>query len=113
EALFHPHPWASTIHVLKNAYEMGLGVGSEDTAPPEACRLIITGGAQSYYEMLHINSWHYVRPISFPSWTIMLTGKPWGRPAPKSGKPLLELTPMRKCELLTEFRKLLSPNDPK
>ena len=80
EALFHPHPWPSAIHVIEGQYEMGMGFGS-GIDEPEIFSTILTGGGM-YYEMPHKDGWHYVRPLSVSS-SIMLTGQPWDREMPK------------------------------
>lgn len=80
EALFHPHPWPSAIHVIEGQYEMGLGFG-EGLKEPEVFSTILTGGGM-YYEMPHRDGWHYVRPLTVSS-SVMLTGEPWDREMPK------------------------------
>ncbi|MEK6829504.1 MAG: hypothetical protein AABY15_05205 [Nanoarchaeota archaeon] len=80
EALFHPHPWPSVIHVIEGQYEMGMGFG-EGLKEPEIFSTIFTYGGM-YYEMPHRDGWHYVRPLSVTS-SVMLTGEPWGREMPK------------------------------
>ncbi len=79
QALFHPHPWPSAIHVLEGQYEMGMGFG-EGLKEPEVFSTILTQGGM-YYEMPHRDGWHYVRPLSVSS-SVMLTGEPWDREMP-------------------------------
>lgn len=79
EALFHPHPWPSAIHVIEGQYEMGMGFGS-GLDKPEIFSTILTGGGM-FYEMPHRDGWHYVRPLSVTS-SVMLTGEPWDREMP-------------------------------
>jgi len=79
EALFHPHPWPSAIHVIEGNYEMGMGFG-EGLEEPEIFSTILSQG-NMYYEMPHRDGWHYVRPISVCS-SVMLTGEPWDREMP-------------------------------
>lgn len=99
EALYHPHPWPSAIHILDGKYEMGLGYGKEN--PPIAATIVADSGTQ--YEMLDPDGWHYVRPILEPSYSIMVTGKPWGREFPKPTKELSGLSPERRSELIEIF----------
>jgi hypothetical protein len=101
-ALFHPHPWPSAMRVLEGTYEMAIGYGTGDTAPPVAARLVATGDLR--YEMTDPDAWHYVRPIGKPAMTIMVTGKPWPRPSPTSSEPLEPVPPARAAELLAWFR---------
>lgn len=104
DALFHPHPWPSAMHVIKGTYEMGLGFGPGLEVPEKMCTILIPDGG-IYYDMTHIDGWHYVRPIDFPCSTVMLTGKPWGREAPKSDEPLKPLDEERKIIMLEYFKK--------
>ena len=75
EALFHPHPWPSAMHVLSGTYETAVGSSIWSEEPRIALRGIVNGGFK--YEMLYANAWHYVRPIGGPAYTLMITGKPW------------------------------------
>jgi hypothetical protein len=102
EALFHPHPWPSAMRVLEGRYEMAVGYGPGLEAPPIAARLML--GADSLYEMTHPDAWHYVRPLEAPSLSLMVTGPPWERPAPGSGKELRSLDAEEAAALLACFR---------
>lgn len=102
DALFHPHPWPSAMHVIHGAYEMGLGYGPGDEAPEIFCNILVPNGGM-YYDMTHINGWHYVRPVKSVCSTVMLTGEPWERKAPKSDKPLKPLDFNRKLIILEYF----------
>jgi hypothetical protein len=102
EALFHPHPWPSAMRVLSGEYEMAVGYGTGDEAPPVAARLVASGDLR--YEMTDPDAWHYVRPIGGPSWSVMVTGKPWSRPAPRADKPLTGLTSEQRERVLAFFR---------
>lgn len=80
EALLHPHPWPSVMKVLAGSpYEMGIGHcdGNDPRDVKIDCRLRCKEGFT--YEMLDKDGWHYVRPINLPSYSIMVTGKPWNR----------------------------------
>ncbi len=102
EALFHPHPWPSAIKLISGQYETAIGYGKGDDVPPQASRQILY--APSEYEMCDPDGWHYVRPIGKPSYSMMLTGKPWERSAPKSDKPLKPLDPHSIQRILTIFQ---------
>ena len=98
EALFHPHPWPSAMRILIGRYEMGIGYG--EVKPPIAARIVLAAG--STYEMTDPNSWHYVRPIE-PSFTLMVTGKPFDKPSSsieKASKKLFPLEDNRKEMIL-------------
>ncbi len=102
EALFHPHPWPSAMRVLRGRYEMGVGYGAGEAPPPIAVRLVASGDME--YEMTDRDAWHYVRPIDAPALTVMVTGQPWQRSAPRSERPLSPLSPARVEELLAFAR---------
>lgn len=102
EALFHPHPWPSAMRVLEGEYEMAVGFGAGLETPPIAALMISRGDFR--YEMTHPDSWHYVRPLHRPTLSVMVTGKPWAREAPRSSKPLQSLRAELKAELLQLFR---------
>lgn len=102
EALFHTHRYPSAMHVLNGKYEMGLGFGA-GTVPPEKMATILfeNGG---YYDMTHIDGWHYVRPIGGPCATVMLTGKMWDREETVKDYPKLgPLTEQKKLIILKWF----------
>jgi hypothetical protein len=102
DALFHPHPWPSAMHLLSGRYEMAVGYGSGELAPPVAARILAAEGSR--YEMTHPDAWHYVRPLDAPVLTLMVTGKPWGRPSPAPTKKLEPLGSRQFDRLLDEFR---------
>ena len=102
QALFHPHPWPSAMRVLEGDYEMAVGFGAGSETPPVAALMIVRGDFR--YEMTHPDSWHYVRPLGRPTLSVMVTGKPWARDAPKSSRPLLPLRSEQVAELLRLFR---------
>jgi hypothetical protein len=102
EALFHPHPWPSAMRMVSGTYEMAIGFSSGEEPPPFASRLIL--GAGSEYEMTHPDGWHYVRPIGEPTLSVMVTGKPWNRPSPKSDRILQHLSDSQITELFRLFR---------
>lgn len=101
QALFHPHPWPSAIRILNGVYEMDIGFGTGNKAPPVAATIVLATGSE--YEMVHKDGWHSVRPIHTPSMSFMVTGKLWGRSSPKSDKPLCPLTEIQKKELFEFF----------
>lgn len=73
EALYHPHPWKSAIKILKGSYEMGVGHSKTIEVPKTDCKLILPAGTQ--YEMTEKDSWHYVNPLRYPVYSIMVTGE--------------------------------------
>jgi hypothetical protein len=103
EALFHPHPWPSAMRILEGEYEMAVGYGKGESQPPVAALMIAAGDFR--YEMTDPDAWHYVRPLGRPSMSLMVTGKPWDRPAPRSSKELQPLTEAQRAALLEFFRK--------
>jgi hypothetical protein len=103
EALFHPHPWPSAMRILEGEYEMAVGYGKGETVPPVAALMIAAGDFR--YEMTDPDAWHYVRPLGRPSVSLMVTGKPWDRPSPRSGKVLQPLNEGQRAALLEFFRR--------
>ncbi len=101
EALFHPHPWPSAMRIVEGEYEMSVGYGKGDEAPPVAATIIMASG--SSYEMVDPDGWHYVRPLGKPTLSLMVTGAPWERTAPKSTRPLQPLPLDRIAELMKLF----------
>ncbi|MBP6912942.1 MAG: hypothetical protein KBB86_03345 [Candidatus Pacebacteria bacterium] len=103
EALFHTHPWPSAMRIVHGSYEMGIGYGTGETEPPIAAKVMLGPGCE--YEMVEPDGWHYVRPLTETTATLMVTGKPWGRSSPKSDKPLGPLSGARVEEIKNIFRK--------
>ncbi len=103
DALFHPHPWPSAIHVIEGAYEMGLGFGKGDGVPEKFCTILAPAG-NFYYDMTHIDGWHYVRPTNIVCSSVMLAGPTWDRESPKSDQPLKPLSNERKAVMIEYFR---------
>lgn len=117
EALYHPHPWSSAMHILpmgSGIYEMGVSYSDEnenmsqdrDTLAhhlKEVVRLEMRGDI--YYEMTNKNGWHYVHPITWPVYTVMLTSKPWDdRTVIKSPEPLKEFDNETKLDIMRKFK---------
>ncbi len=112
DALYHPHPWPSAVHVVAGGcYETGLGF-RQDGKIHQISKMLLCG--HNYYEMLDPKGWHYVRPVSHTCLSVMLTGKPWmswewdvDLPKPEGKMP--ELSEERKREILIRFADHLSP----
>jgi hypothetical protein len=107
EALYHPHPWPSAVKILSGRYQMGIGYGSGTKPPPIGTTALLTAG--SSYEMIDRDAWHYVRPLVSSSMSLMITGKPWEREAPKSHPELRPLTPDEAQNLLAFFEQYYKP----
>lgn len=108
DALMHPHPWPSAIKLRSGMQEVGVGYGKGNDVPPLAARMILATGSE--YEMIDPDGWHYVRPLEKPSFSLMVTGKPWDRPFDvKPERPLKPLSQFRKMELIEEFRNDYEP----
>ncbi len=107
EALFHPHPWPSAMRIWEGTYEMAVGFGAGEAAPPVAATLVATvrpGGDRFVYEMTDPDAWHSVRPIGEPAMSVMLTGKPYGsRWSPGTDGKLGALDPGRQNALFDYF----------
>lgn len=109
EALFHPHPWSSAVHILNGRYEMVMGYspGPEtEENVPKLATIEFQGAA--YYDMPHKDAWHSVRPIGKCCYTIILTGPKWDRPSPKADYKLKELDEEKIEVLLQHFKGLIT-----
>ena len=101
-SLFHPHRWPSAMRILEGKYEMAVSFAKGDVAPPIAARLIASGPME--YEMVDETAWHAVRPIGGVAWSVLGTGKPWDRAAPRSERPLAPLPAERVEAMLARYR---------
>jgi hypothetical protein len=118
-APYHQHPWPSAIRILEGTYELALGHGSSERAPPIAARLIAC--APFEYEMTDPDAWHSVRPIGSAVMTVMLTGPRWTRPSRGDAAPLASLndkplSPLPDAEveaMLSYFRRHYPPPAPR
>lgn len=107
EALYHPHPWPSAMRILSGSYQMSSGHGEGLAPPPVSMTLELPAGAS--YEMAHPDGWHAVSPLGEPAFSLMITGAPWGRPSPKSDRPLRPLEEAERQEILRFFRSAYGP----
>ncbi len=103
QALFHPPPWPSAMRVISGTYEMTIGHGPGEQEPPVAARIVSRGDLR--YERTDPDAWHAVRPVDGPAITLMVTGAPWARWAPRSNHPLKPLPDATRQELLDIFRR--------
>lgn len=106
EALIHPHPWQSAVHLIAGGeYEHGLFYRPGDYAVMVSRQILSN---DSYYEMIEKDALHYVRPIDEPVYTIMITGPAiWPdnkEPETKAAGKMPELSAERKLEILNIFK---------
>jgi hypothetical protein len=106
-APYHPHPWPSAMRILEGTYEMAVGYGAGERAPPIAARLIAS--APFEYELTDAFAWHSVRAIGAPAMTVMVTGPRWDRPSPREDqrddKPLSPLSEAEVAAMLAYYRR--------
>ena len=114
QALFHPHPWPSTMRIYEGTYRLLVGATSNDEPPPVVFSSTVTVavGTVYRYEMAHPDGWHAVIPVETPVWTTMLTGQPWRRTIPRvtqsvSGS-LQPLSQLRIDSMLKKFARLVA-----
>ena len=74
------------MRILEGTYELTVGCGTDEAAPPIAARLIVSGPFE--YEMTDAHAWHAVRSIGTPAMTVMVTGPRWERGSPRTDPPL-------------------------
>lgn len=91
------------IHFLQGNVELINGYGAGLEEPPKMCTILMEDGG-SYYDMTHIDGWHYVRPVGGVCTTAMLIGPKWEREEIKSDEPLKPLPENRKIMMLEYFR---------
>lgn len=102
QALYHPHPWPSAVHLVEGTYEMAVGYGSGDEHPPHATTMVLAAGTK--YEMLDQDGWHDVRPLGGTCLSVMLAGKPFVGGTRRGQKPKLNpLSEAVKFDLLQRF----------
>lgn len=106
ECFVHPHPWPSAMKIVKGNYRMSVSYGAGLKMPPvDSMMFDLTAG--SSYDMTDPNMWHAVQPLDEPVWSIMLTGRPWGRAMPKSERITLSSLPEYKIEEMFAFYRKL------
>jgi hypothetical protein len=128
-ALYHPHPWPSSMKVLSGIYKMGVAceVGADDRPmwskvnDPVSSDFIYKKGLKvkevatielhsgSYYEMPDKKGWHYVQPLTDVAYTLMYIGKPFetkSEGAVKADKDLKRFSKDRVKEILSEFKEI-------
>lgn len=110
DALFHPHPWPSAVHVVSGCYEHRIGLrahtADEKKLPVtvELTRGVLRAG--SSYEMTNREAWHSVRPLEGPSDSIMLVGPLYDPPVEMPSPPTEKqgpLAPERFDELINRW----------
>ncbi len=109
DPLFHPHPWPSAMVVIDGVYEMTVGYSETQEPPAVACKMVASTSLGQRtcafrYEMTEPHGWHAVRPLGGCCWTMMVSGRPWGRaPVEVPTKKLVPLEPVRVEEILDKF----------
>ncbi len=102
QSLFHPHNWPAAMSVESASYEMIIGFGQGELPPPPMGKIVLAAGSE--YDMTHPDAWHSIRPLGkSPTYSLMVTGRPWNRPAPKSDHTLKGLTRSQRMVILDFF----------
>ena len=105
KALYHPHPWPSAVKLLSGDYEMGVGHAQPgETSPTEIAKVIFRRG--SSYEMIDPRGWHYVKPLQWQSYSVMVMGPLYPSDGTVHPKPTTRQRPLSegvKAELLADF----------
>lgn len=109
KALWHSHPWPSAVKLIAGTYEHASGFMDRNGLHTTARALL---SPESSYEITDPLSWHYVRPIDEPVYTVMITGKPWPKNTAPKPLPQLPLTPEQIEELRGDFGDLLFWGNP-
>lgn len=119
EALLHPHPWPSAMHLLRGAYVQQMVICptshslEEEKVPPSREDLDNSTHIQSEGSMYHMtdrDGWHRIAPFpDQPVFSVMVTGRPWQRWTPPVTKLLSPLPPHQKIWQLEQFRSFFLP----
>jgi hypothetical protein len=94
--LYHPHAWASCMHILDGRYKQWMGFATRrglDAIPEKT--LYLVHHKNDTYAMNHPWIWHQVIPfLNETVSTLMITYIPsgWDQDEPQSTKPLRKLT---------------------
>lgn len=115
KAIFHPHRCPAAMKIMQGSYEMALGYrevepvkaplrpGKMPPAPPYTALVVLTKGCT--YEMIRPGSWHHVRPLRDPAYTVMVTGGPvWDEVWVGVAQPRSLMGPETKQSLFSAFR---------
>lgn len=106
-ALFHPHPWPSSMGILHGSYRMRVGRGVADAEPLTSSWVQHCAG--SFYAMCDRDDWHAVVPGSNCALTFMLNGEPWSEPRSMPNAPLqaqAELSRERVAAIVGQFQRV-------
>ena len=101
KVLFHNHPWPCVMRVLDGIYEMGVGYSYDGKKPDIAATFLLPEA--SCYEMVDPHCWHYVRPITPVTYSLMVSGKPWVESPPSVSLRLKSLDESVKFEIMSFF----------
>ncbi len=115
KCLYHKHKWPAALKQVWGSYKMGITYSPDEISSDEAHALpdlaCFEIGAGSYYEMTQTDAAHYVRPVTETSGSIMLTRDRFVEHVIRKevlDKPLMELSMLRKVEILELFSRKLS-----
>lgn len=113
EAFAHPHPWPASFFIIKNGYDMEIGMAENRLEEPKYYERICLE-EHSAYMILNPLTWHRISPINDePTYTVMINGPTFEEEDMHSavrrtkGKDLEKLKEEDKAALLNYFYDLL------
>ena len=70
DLLFHNHSWPFAVKMFHGEYEMGVGISKDGKEPEVSAVLTVVPGVT--YDMSNMNIWHYTKPISDFTYSVMI-----------------------------------------
>jgi hypothetical protein len=100
-ALLFPNPSPMAVAICGGYYELGFGCAAPDDPPPEVHGPFVLGTG-TVYELILDSEWTYVRPVTHPCYSLMVTEKPFRPKTDDEGKR--ELKEEEKSSLFQFFQ---------
>jgi hypothetical protein len=72
DLLVHNHSWPFAVKLFHGEYEMGVGISKDGTQPEINAIATIVAGMS--YDMSNMNLWHYTKPITDFTYSVMVIG---------------------------------------
>lgn len=99
QPLMHSHSWDLACKVLQGEYEMGVGFSSDrNIIPPSIYKTIVKFG--DIYEMTSSDIWHYTKPLTPYSYSVILIGE---RTRERRAENILPLPAKDKVDMMKWF----------
>ncbi|AYV84978.1 MAG: hypothetical protein Satyrvirus1_64 [Satyrvirus sp.] len=106
ESFLHPHHWPNAMKIVKGSYAQYMGKNSGNLPPAKESLVYNIQHEGSFYEMVDIDKWHKIVPISDHVMSLMVTGKFWHRWTRPINKILKPLNEFEKDEIFNFFERI-------